>query len=160
MLLRKSAATTRLNLTRARAFDMLVQDRSVKKSPQGIFSIRMRTDHKIRLAQLRRWRVRKTVVGSEARPRMSVKFTGEHIYVQFINDQSGQTIAAVGTRDKVAPKEVRGANAANALLTGKRAAEAAISKGISAVVFDRGSARYHGKVKVLADAAREAGLKF
>jgi len=120
----------------------------------------MRTDHKIRLAQLRRWRVRKTVVGSEARPRMSVKFTGEHIYVQFINDQSGQTIAAVGTRDKVAPKEVRGANAANALLTGKRAAEAAISKGISAVVFDRGSARYHGKVKVLADAAREAGLKF
>jgi len=120
----------------------------------------MRTDHKIRLAQLRRWRVRKTVVGSEARPRMSVKFTGEHIYVQFINDQSGQTIAAVGTRDKVAPKEARGANAANALVTGKRAAEAALSKGISAVVFDRGSARYHGKVKVLADAAREAGLKF
>lgn len=120
----------------------------------------MRTDHKIRLAQLRRWRVRKTVVGSEARPRMSVKFTGQHIYVQFINDQCGKTVAAVGTRDKSSPKEVKGANQANAVVIGKLAAEAALSKGISAVVFDRGSARYHGKVKALADAAREAGLKF
>jgi large subunit ribosomal protein L18 len=66
----------------------------------------------------------------------------------------------VGTRDKAAPKEVKGANVAHAVVTGKRAAEAAKSKGIEAVVFDRGAARYHGKVKALADAAREAGLKF
>lgn len=91
---------------------------------------------------------------------MSVKFTGCHIYVQFIDDVGGRTLAAVGTRDKAASKEVRGANVANATLTGRRAAEAARAQGIEAVVFDRGSARYHGKVKALADAAREGGLKF
>jgi len=91
---------------------------------------------------------------------MSVKFTGQHIYVQFIDDVVGQTVVAVGTRDKAAPTDVKGANAANAIVTGKRAAAAAKEKGIETVVFDRGSARYHGKVKALADAAREAGLKF
>jgi len=91
---------------------------------------------------------------------MSVKFTGQHIYVQFIDDVVGQTLAAVGTRDKAAPTETKGANAANAIVTGKRAAAAAREKGIEAVVFDRGGARYHGKVKALADAAREGGLKF
>lgn len=91
---------------------------------------------------------------------MSVKFTGAHIYVQFIDDVGGHTLAAVGTRDKVASKESRGANVANAIITGRRAAEAARSRGIEHVVFDRGAARYHGKVKALADAAREGGLKF
>ncbi len=89
-----------------------------------------------------------------------MKFTGTHIYVQFIDDIAGRTLAAVGTRDKVAPKELKGANVPNAIVTGKRAAEAAKSQGIEAVVFDRGAARFHGKVKALADAAREAGLKF
>ena len=111
------------------------------------------------MAQLRHWRVRKTVTGTAARPRMSVKFTGQHIYVQFIDDVVGKTLAAVGTRDKAAPTEVKGANASNAILTGQRAA-AAKEKGIESVVFDRGASRYHGKVKALADAAREAGLKF
>ena len=120
----------------------------------------MRTEYKHRLAQLRHWRVRKTVTGTAARPRMSVKFTGQHIYVQFIDDVVGKTLVAVGTRDKVAPTEVKGANAANAVLTGKRAAAAAKDKGIESVVFDRGASRYHGKVKALADAARESGLKF
>lgn len=120
----------------------------------------MRTEHKHRLAQLRHWRVRKTVTGTSSRPRMSVKFTGQHIYVQFVDDTASKTIIAVGTRDKIAPKETKGANVANAVATGKRAAEAAKAKGIEAVVFDRGAARYHGKVKALADAAREAGLKF
>ena len=91
---------------------------------------------------------------------MSVKFTGQHIYVQFIDDVVGKTLVAVGTRDKAAPTEVKGANASNAILTGKRAAAAAKDKGIAAVVFDRGASRYHGKVKALADAARESGLKF
>lgn len=98
--------------------------------------------------------------GTAVVPRMSVKFTGAHIYVQFIDDVAGATLAAVGTRDKGAPAEVRGANVANAVVTGKRAAEAAKAKGIEAVVFDRGASRYHGKVKALADAAREGGLKF
>ncbi len=91
---------------------------------------------------------------------MAVKFTGQHIYVQFIDDVAGRTVAAVGTRDKGTPATPRGANVANATAVGKRAAEAAKGKGIEAVVFDRGAARYHGKVKALADAAREAGLKF
>ena len=80
--------------------------------------------------------------------------------MQFIDDVVGKTLVAVGTRDKAAPTEVRGANASNAILTGKRAAAAAKDKGIEAVVFDRGASRYHGKVKALADAARESGLKF
>lgn len=91
---------------------------------------------------------------------MSVKFTGQHIYVQFIDDRAGRTLAAVSTRSKAAPAGVKGANVASAILVGKAAAEAAKSSGVETVVFDRGSAKYHGKVKALADAAREAGLKF
>lgn len=121
----------------------------------------MRTEKKHNLAQKRRWRVRSKVIGSAERPRMSVKFTGQHIYVQFVDDAVGRTLVAVGTRDKaVATDAPKGANVATAVNVGKRAAEAAKAGGISAVVFDRGSARYHGKVKALADAAREAGLKF
>ena len=120
----------------------------------------MRTDQKQRLAQLRHWRVRKHVVGSAERPRMSVKFTGQHIYVQFIDDKAGRTLAAVSTHSKTAPAGAKRANVASAILVGKAAAEAAKANGVEAVVFDRGSAKYHGKVKALADAAREAGLKF
>ena len=120
----------------------------------------MRTDQKQRLAQLRHWRVRKHVVGSAERPRMSVKFTGQHIYVQFIDDKAGRTLAAVSTRAKGAPAGAKAANVASAVIVGKAAAEAAKANGVATVVFDRGSAKYHGKVKALADAAREAGLKF
>lgn len=120
----------------------------------------MRPEKKHSLALKRRWRVRQKLAGTSTRPRMAVKFTSAHIYVQFIDDGARRTIAAVGTRDKSAPKEIHGANVANATLTGKRAAEAAKAQGIEAVVFDRGASRYHGKVKALADAAREAGLKF
>ncbi|HTH47774.1 MAG TPA: 50S ribosomal protein L18 [Candidatus Limnocylindria bacterium] len=120
----------------------------------------MRTEHKQRLAQLRHWRVRKKVAGSAERPRMSVKFTGQHIYVQFIDDTIGRTLAAVSTSSKTAPAGVKGANVASAIIVGKAAAEAAKAKGVEAVVLDRGSAKYHGKLKALADAAREAGLKF
>jgi len=92
---------------------------------------------------------------------MSVKFTGQNIYVQFIDDDAGRTLAAVSTLGKAAPKkQPSSANVAGATRVGKLAAEAAKAKGIGSVVFDRGSARYHGKVKALADAAREAGLKF
>jgi len=92
---------------------------------------------------------------------MSVKFTEKNIYVQFIDDSAGRTVAAVSTLSKAVPdREQLAANVAGATRVGKLAAETARAKGIDQVVFDRGSARYHGKVKALADAAREAGLKF
>jgi large subunit ribosomal protein L18 len=121
----------------------------------------MKSDQKVRLAQLRHWRVRKKIAGTSQRPRMSVCFTNKHIYVQFIDDQAGVTLASASTAAKSIPD--RGklvANVASAKRVGQYAAEAAKAKGIEAVVFDRGAARYHGKVKALADAARESGLKF
>lgn len=87
--------------------------------------------------------------------------TGKHIYVQFIDDAAGRTVAATSTRGKgLADRENLSANAKSAKRLGALAAEVAKAAGISQVVFDRGTARYHGKLKALADAAREAGLKF
>ena len=121
----------------------------------------MRLEKKAKLAQLRRWRIRKKVVGTQERPRMAVCFTGKHIHVQFIDDSAGVTIASAGTTSKtVDGKSKLGANVQSAQVIGKIAAEAARSKGIEKVVFDRAGARYHGKVKALADAAREGGLQF
>ena len=121
----------------------------------------MRTDKKQKLAQLRHWRLRKKVIGSKERPRMSVAFTNQNIHVQFIDDAAGITIATATTTAKATPdREKLAANVTSAKIIGTLAAKNAIEKGISAVVFDRGGARYHGKVKALADAAREAGLKF
>ena len=120
----------------------------------------MRPEQKVRLQQLRRWRIRKKVVGSRARPRMSVCFTNKNIHVQFIDDDAGVTLAAVSTLSKSVPdRDKLAANVVSAKKLGQFAAEAAKAKGIQEVVFDRNGARYHGKVKALADAAREAGLK-
>jgi len=92
---------------------------------------------------------------------MSVKFTGKNIHVQFIDDSAGRTLAAVSTLNKSVPDHATlAANVTGAIRIGKLAAEAAKVQGINQVVFDRSAARYHGKVKALADAAREAGLKF
>jgi large subunit ribosomal protein L18 len=121
----------------------------------------MRTEKKLKLAQLRRYRIRKKVTGTQERPRMSVRFTNTHIYVQFIDDGARVTLASASTMHKgVADRDSLSANAASAKKIGVIAAEAAKSKGITSVVFDRSGARYHGKVKALADAAREGGLKF
>lgn len=121
----------------------------------------MRIEKKNELEQKRRWRVRKKISGSAQRPRMSVCFTGQHIYVQFIDDEQGRTLAAASTRSEALGKDQKvGANVVNAKRVGQLAAEVAKAQGIASVVFDRGGARYHGKVKALADAAREAGLKF
>jgi large subunit ribosomal protein L18 len=121
----------------------------------------MRTEKKQQLAQRRHWRVRQKVKGTAARPRMSVCFTGRNIYVQFIDDVAGRTLAATSSRAKgLADRAALVANAVSAKRIGQLAAEAARSQGIEHVVFDRGSSHYHGKVKALADAAREAGLKF
>jgi large subunit ribosomal protein L18 len=121
----------------------------------------MRTEQKHKLSLRRHWRVRSKVSGTAARPRMSVCFTNQNIYVQFIDDVAGKTLAWTSTTSKATPdREKLAANAASAKVVGGLAAQAALAKGIKEVVFDRGGARYHGKVKALADAAREAGLKF
>jgi large subunit ribosomal protein L18 len=121
----------------------------------------MRPEKKEHMARKRHWRVRNKVVGSSNRPRMSVCFTEQHIYVQFIDDEQGRTLAAASTRARVAREGGRlSANVAGATRVGQLAAEAAKAQGIEQVVFDRGSKRYHGKVKALEDAARESGLKF
>ena len=92
---------------------------------------------------------------------MSVCFTNKNIHVQFIDDKTGVTLAATSTTSKATPdRDKLAANATSAKAVGTLAAQAALTKGIKEVVFDRGGALYHGKVKALADAAREAGLKF
>ncbi len=92
---------------------------------------------------------------------MSVCFTNKNIHVQFIDDAAGVTLAATSTSSKATPdRDKLAANAATAKKIGTLAAQTALGKGIKQVVFDRGGAIYHGKVKALAEAAREAGLKF
>lgn len=91
---------------------------------------------------------------------MSVCFTNKNIHIQFIDDVAGVTLASASTTSKATPdRDKLAANAASAKTLGALAAQAALGKGIKVVVFDRGASRYHGKVKALADAAREAGLK-
>jgi large subunit ribosomal protein L18 len=111
--------------------------------------------------RLRRQRVRRVVRGSDARPRLSVYRSLHHIYVQVISDESGQTLAAVGTTGgelSAAVKGKRGVEAAK--IVGQAIARRCKEKGITRVVFDRNGFLYHGKMKALADAAREGGLTF
>src|SRR5207253_8234910 len=108
-----------------------------------------------------RWRIRKKITGTKDRPRMSVCFTNQNIHVQSIDDTAGVTVAMASTTSKATPdRDKLAANATSAKAVGTLAAQAALGKGIKQVIFDRGGARYHGKVKALADAAREAGLQF
>jgi len=121
----------------------------------------MRPEQKRKLLQRRRWRIRKSVSGTGERPRMSVRFTGKNIHVQFIDDEKGVTLASISSVQKDTPeRETLKANVASAQKIGRIAAERAKAAGIEKVVFDRSGARYHGKVKALADAAREGGLQF
>jgi large subunit ribosomal protein L18 len=120
----------------------------------------MNTVHKAMLLQKRRWRIRKKVSGTAARPRLSVKFSAKNIYAQAINDDAGTTLVFVSSLDPTLRKQKLGANIAGAKVLGTAFAEKAKAAGLTAVVFDRSGARYHGKVKVFADAAREAGLVF
>src|SRR4051812_25389727 len=120
----------------------------------------MRIETKQKLRQLRQWRIRKKVRGTQERPRMAVRFSNENIYVQFIDDLKGVTLASACTTSKTLSGDKLKANVTSATRIGKLAAETAKGKGIERVVFDRSGARYHGKVKALADAAREGGLQF
>lgn len=121
----------------------------------------MRTEIKRNSIKRRKLRVRRKITGTAERPRMSVCFTGRNIYVQFIDDTCGVTIASASTRQQGVPdREGLSANIPSAKKVGVLAAEAAKSRGIEKVVFDRGGAQYHGKVQALAESAREAGLQF
>lgn len=116
---------------------------------------------KISPIKMRHQRIRKKVAGTPQRPRLAVHFSGQHIYAQVIDDEAGKTLASVHTTEKdfTAAKATK-ANVATAVKVGKLVAERAKSKNVEAVVFDRGGFIYHGKVKALADAAREGGLQF
>ena len=103
-------------------------------------------------------RIRKRVSGTAERPRLAVHFSGKHVYAQVIDDDAGRTLAAATTTEEGFGKA--SANRAAAEKVGKAVAERLLAKKVDKVVFDRGGAQYHGKVKALADAAREGGLKF
>ena len=109
----------------------------------------------------RKHHIRKSVFGTPERPRLSVYRSAKHIYAQLIDDYAGKTLAAVATTaDDIRGDQKTGANLAAAKRAGVAIAERAKKVGISRVAFDRGGRRYHGRIKALADAAREGGLQF
>jgi len=108
-----------------------------------------------------RYRVRRKVQGTSARPRLAVFRSLRHIYVQAIDDEKGSTVAQASTRDpQLRGESAAGGNREAAQRVGRAIAERLKSAGVETVIFDRGGFLYHGRVKALAEAAREGGLKF
>jgi large subunit ribosomal protein L18 len=106
-------------------------------------------------------RIRKKIQGTGQRPRLNIFRSLNHIYAQLVDDDKGVTLVSASSLDKEVRAQSRsGGNTAGAKVVGAEIAKRAREKGIEAVVYDRGGYRYHGRVKVLAEAAREAGLKF
>ena len=121
----------------------------------------MKLEAKVEARRRVRVRIRRKVRGSTERPRLAVFKSGRHIYAQVIDDATGSTLVHASSLDPNLRKETpAGANVAGARRVGQLVAERAKQKGIARVVFDRGGYIYHGKVKALADAAREGGLEF
>jgi large subunit ribosomal protein L18 len=122
--------------------------------------IKTREDRRQRIKH----RIRKRVHGTDARPRLSVFRSVTHIYVQVVDDLTGRTIASASTLEPAVKgslaKNAAGGNVDGAKAIGKTIAERLIEKGVKRVVFDRNGFLYHGRVKAVADAAREAGLEF
>ena len=122
--------------------------------------IKTKKDRRLRIAL----RQRKRITGTSERPRLRVFRSVSHIYAQVIDDMSGQTLASAASTEPslktVFAKNTRGGNIAGAKVLGKTIAERLKEKGINRVVFDRGGFLYHGRIKAVADAAREAGLEF
>lgn len=116
------------------------------------------SDKQVRRSR-RRISIRKRIEGTPLRPRLSVYKSLNHIYAQVIDDLAGHTLACASSRESGLGLSATG-NSAAAKAVGKALAERAKAKGVSAVVFDRGGFRFHGRVKALADAARESGLSF
>ena len=133
--------------------DSLYTKTDIRVLQHILFGVRPNTEAAQRAA------TRKKVEGTPERPRLSVFRSGKHIYAQVIDDAAGKTLAAASTLDK----ELKGKTAATregAAAVGKALAERAKKAGVSRVVFDRGGFLFHGRVKALADAAREGGLEF
>ena len=111
-----------------------------------------------------KYRLKKRVRGSDARPRLTVFRSVSHIYVQVVDDMTGRTIASASSVEPdvkgALGKEAKGGNIAGAQAIGKTIASRLIEKGVKRVVFDRNGFLYHGRIKAVADAAREAGLEF
>jgi large subunit ribosomal protein L18 len=105
-------------------------------------------------------RIRKKVLGTAERPRLNVYRSLNHVYLQVIDDLKGVTLVSASTAEGKKESRTTGGNLAAAKSAGKAIAERAKAKGISKVVFDRGGYIYHGRIKAVADAAREAGLQF
>ena len=122
--------------------------------------IKTKSDRRERI----KYRIRKRVRGTEARPRLTVFRSVAHIYVQVVDDSAGTTLAAASSVEPALkgslPKEATGGNVAGARVIGRTIAERLLEKGVKQVVFDRNGFLYHGRVKAVADAAREAGLEF
>jgi large subunit ribosomal protein L18 len=109
----------------------------------------------------RRHHVRQSITGTAERPRLTVFRSSKHIYAQLIDDLTGVTLAAVSSTAKEIRTDMKyGGNVKAAVVVGKKLAELAKSRGIQKAAFDRGHYRYHGRIKALADAAREGGLQF
>jgi large subunit ribosomal protein L18 len=119
----------------------------------------MSQDPKVIRRQKLRWRIRTKLHGTAQKPRLSVFRSNADIYVQLIDDNSGTTLAAASSREKAIAAE-GGNKVAKSLSVGKAIAQKAKALGIEACVFDRGGYLYHGRVKSVADGAREGGLKF
>jgi large subunit ribosomal protein L18 len=122
--------------------------------------IKTREDRRERIKH----RIRKRVQGTEARPRLTVFRSVAHIYVQVVDDMTGRTIASASSVEPsvkgALEEQARGGNVAGAKAIGKTIAQRLLEKGVKQVVFDRNGFLYHGRVKAVADAAREAGLEF
>ena len=110
--------------------------------------------------KMRHARLRRKLAGTAERPRLSVCRTGAHIYAQVIDDDFGNTLVSASTVEKEMREQKLAANMKSAAIIGKAIAERALAKNIKAVVFDRGGFPFHGCIKAVADAAREAGLEF
>ncbi len=104
-------------------------------------------------------RIRKVVSGTEARPRLAVFRSNKEIYAQVVDDVTGKTLVAASSRDKDI-SSAKGNKSEIATMVGKSVAERALKAGVSTITFDRGGYLYHGRIKSLAEGAREAGLKF
>ena len=121
----------------------------------------MSSANKVQQLERRRRRVRRTILGTADRPRLNVFRSAAHIYAQVIDDIQGKTLAAASSLDKALRKSLKstgGVEAAKAV--GTLIADRAKTAKVTAVVFDRGGRMYHGRIKALADASREGGLKF
>ncbi|MEP9412301.1 MAG: 50S ribosomal protein L18 [Candidatus Brocadia sp.] len=116
---------------------------------------------KIRKRSRRHLRIRRKVIGTGERPRLSVCRTLKHIYCQIINDIEGRTLAAASTQSPDIRSQIKyGGNVKAAEIVGKKIAEEAKNKGITKVVFDKGGYKYHGRIKALAESARKHNLIF